>query len=321
VTTLVIADHDHSEIKPATLAAVTAAQRIGGDIQILVAGRDCGRAATRASGIAGVSRVLLADDEQYADHLAEPLAALIVSLAGNHSHLLHAATLQGKDVMPRVAALLKVSQISDISAVLSDDTFVRPIYAGSILATVRSAEVQKVITVRASSFQRADISGATAPIVKVSSAADPALSMVTDRAVSKSVRPELASASIVVAGGRGLGSAENFRIIETLADTIGAAVGASRAAVDAGFASNDRQVGQTGTIVAPELYIAIGISGAIQHLAGIHDARIIVAINNDAEAPIFEVADYGLVGDLFDVVPLLTSALGGSRLPTEDTDN
>jgi electron transfer flavoprotein alpha subunit len=312
VTTLVIADHDHSEIKPATLAAVTAAQRIGGgDIYVLVAGRDCARAAARASDIAGVSRVLLADDEQYADHLAEPLAALIVSVAANHTHLLHAATLQGKDVMPRVAAMLKVSQISDICAVLSQDTFVRPLYAGSILATVRSLDAQKVITVRASSFQRAaELSEGPAPIEEVPPALNPALSVVTGRAVSRSTRPELASASIVVAGGRGLGSAENFKIIETLADTLGAAVGASRAAVDAGYASNDRQVGQTGTVVSPELYIAVGISGAIQHLAGIGDARIIVAINNDAEAPIFEIADYGLVGDLFEVVPLLTSALG-----------
>ena len=309
MSNLVVADHDSSGIKAATLSAITAAQQIGGDIHVLVAGQNCAAAAAAAAKIAGVSKVRVADAAQYANALAEPLAALIVSIAGDYTHLLHAATTQGKNVMPRVAALLDVAQISDISAVVSADTFVRPIYAGNALATVQSKDAKKVITVRGSTFDKAKAEGGSATTETVAAAADPGVSTFKEAALSKSERPELTSAKIVVSGGRGMGSGENFKIIEALADKLGAGVGASRAAVDAGFVPNDYQVGQTGKIIAPELYIAVGISGAIQHLAGMKDSKVIVAINKDPEAPIFQVADYGLVGDLFTVVPELTKAL------------
>ena len=296
MSNLVVADHDSSGIKAATLSAITAAQQIGGDIHVLVAGQNCAAAAAAAAKIAGVSKVRVADAAQYANALAEPLAALIVSIAGDYTHLLHAATTQGKNVMPRVAALLDVAQISDISA-------------GNALATVQSKDAKKVITVRGSTFDKAKADGGSATTEAVAAAADPGVSTFKEAALSKSERPELTSAKIVVSGGRGMGSGENFKIIEALADKLGAGVGASRAAVDAGFVPNDYQVGQTGKIVAPELYVAVGISGAIQHLAGMKDSKVIVAINKDPEAPIFQVADYGLVGDLFTVVPELTKSL------------
>jgi electron transfer flavoprotein alpha subunit len=309
MTCLVIADHDNATIKAPTLSAITAAQQIGGDIHVLVAGQNCGGAATAAAKIAGVSKVRVADAAAYAHPLAEPMAALIVSLAGDYSHLLHSATTVGKNIMPRVAALLDMAALSDISAVVSPDTFVRPIYAGNALATVQSKDAKKVITVRGSTFDKAKPEGGNATVENVTAAQDPGLSSFVSAALSKSERPELTSAKIVVSGGRGMGSGENFKIIEALADKLGAAVGASRAAVDAGFVPNDYQVGQTGKIVAPELYVAVGISGAIQHLAGMKDSKVIVAINKDAEAPIFQVADYGLVGDLFQLVPEMTKSL------------
>ena len=309
MSSLVLAEHDNAVLKPATLAAITAAQQIGGDIHILVAGKGCWAVAEAAAKIAGVAKVRVADADQYATALAEPLAALIVSLAGDYSHLIAPATTTGKNVMPRVAALLDVSQISDISAVVSADTFVRPIYAGSALATVQSKDAKKVITVRGSTFDKAKAEGGSAAIEPATASADPGLSSFVSQELSKSERPELTSARIVVSGGRGMGSGENFKIIEALADKLGAGVGASRAAVDAGFVPSDYQVGQTGKIVAPELYVAVGISGAIQHLAGMKDSKVIVAINKDPEAPIFQVADYGLVGDLFQLVPELTKAL------------
>ena len=309
MTSLVLAEHNNASLNAATLAAVVAAQKIGGDIHVLVAGKGCSGAAQAAEKVAGVAKVRVADADQYEHALAEPLAALIISLAGDYSHLIAPATTSGKNVMPRVAALLDVAQISDISAVVSADTFVRPIYAGNALATVQSKDAKKVITVRASAFDRAKADGGSAAVENVAAAADPALSSFVGQELSKSERPELASARIVVSGGRGMGSGENFKIIEALADKLGAGVGASRAAVDAGFVPNDYQVGQTGKIIAPELYIAVGISGAIQHLAGMKDSKVIVAINKDPEAPIFQVADYGLVGDLFTVVPELTKAL------------
>ena len=309
MTSLVLAEHNNASLNAATLAAVVAAQKIGGDIHVLVAGKGCSGAAQAAAKVAGVAKVRVADADQYEHALAEPLAALIISLAGDYSHLIAPATTSGKNVMPRVAALLDVAQISDISAVVSADTFVRPIYAGNALATVQSKDAKKVITVRASAFDRAKADGGSAAVENVAAAADPALSSFVGQELSKSERPELASARIVVSGGRGMGSGENFKIIEALADKLGAGVGASRAAVDAGFVPNDYQVGQTGKIIAPELYIAVGILGAIQHLAGMKDSKVIVAINKDPEAPIFQVADYGLVGDLFTVVPELTKAL------------
>jgi electron transfer flavoprotein alpha subunit len=309
MTSLVLAEHDNTALKPVTLAAVTAAKEIGGDVHVLVAGKDCRAVADEAAKIEGVSKVRVADAELYAHPLAEPLAALIVGLAGDYSHLIAPATTNGKNTMPRVAALLDMAQISDISAVVSEDTFIRPIYAGNAMATVQSNDATKVITVRGSTFDKAKAEGGSAAVEDVAAAADPGLSNFVSAELSKSERPELTAARIVVSGGRGMGSGENFKIIEALADKLGAAVGASRAAVDAGFVPNDYQVGQTGKIVAPELYIAVGISGAIQHLAGMKDSKVIVAINKDEEAPIFQVADYGLVGDLFQVVPELTSAL------------
>ena len=309
MTNLVIADHDNASLRPATLSAVTAAQQIGGEIHILIAGENCAGAAAEAAKIAGVTKVRVADGASYAHALAEPMAALIVGIAGEYTHVLAAATSVGKNVLPRGAALLDVAQISDISAVVSADTFVRPIYAGNALATVQSKDAKKIITVRASTFDKAKADGGSGAIENVAAAADPALSSFVGQSLSKSERPELTAAKIVVSGGRGMGSGENFKIIEALADKLGAAVGASRAAVDAGFVPNDYQVGQTGKIVAPELYVAVGISGAIQHLAGMKDSKVIVAINKDSEAPIFQVADYGLVGDLFQIVPELTTAL------------
>jgi len=306
---LVIAEHDNASIKPATLNAVTAAQKIGGPVHILVAGSGCGGAAAAAAKIAGVAKVRVADAPHYAHPLAESLAALVVALAEGYSHLLAPATTTGKNFMPRVAALLDVAQISDIIAVESPDTFVRPIYAGNALATVQSSDRVKVVTVRTTGFDAAKGEGGSAPIEAVSAAPDPGLSRLVGQELTKSARPELTSARVIVSGGRGMGSGENFNILEALADKLGAAVGASRAAVDSGFVPNDYQVGQTGKVVAPELYIAVGISGAIQHLAGMKDSKVIVAINKDAEAPIFQVADYGLVGDLFQAVPELTEKM------------
>jgi electron transfer flavoprotein alpha subunit len=306
---LVIAEHDNVSIKPVTLNAVTAAAKIGGEIDVLVAGSECRVAAERAAGISGVARVLVADAAHYADQSAENIAALVVAQAGAYTHLLVPATTFGKGVMPRVAALLDVAQISEIVAVESADTFVRPIYAGNVLATVQSGDPIKAISVRSTAFEAAGEGGA-ATVESIAACADLGVSKLLGRELTQSARPELAAASVVISGGRGLGSGENFHaLLEPLADKLGAAMGASRAAVDAGFVPNDFQVGQTGKIVAPQLYIAVGISGAIQHLAGMKESRVIVAINKDPEAPIFQVADYGLVGDLFVLVPELTAAL------------
>jgi electron transfer flavoprotein alpha subunit len=312
MTTLLLADHDHASLRPATLHTITAAQKIGGDIHVLVAGANAGPAAQAAAQIPGVARVLHADAPQLAQPTAEALAAIIVALAktGAYTHVLAAATGTGKNVLPRAAALLDVAQVSEIIAVEGADTFVRPIYAGSAFATVRSNDPIKVITVRATGFDAAPATGGAAPIEAVAAAADAGPSKVTGQELSKSDRPELTSARVVVSGGRGMGSGENFKMLEALAAKLNAALGASRAAVDAGYVPNDYQVGQTGKIVAPDLYIAVGISGAIQHLAGMKDSKVIVAINKDPEAPIFQIADYGLVGDLFQLVPELTAALG-----------
>ena len=312
MTTLIIAEHNGASLQAATLHTVTAAQKIGGDIHVLVAGSNAGGAAKAAARIAGVAKVLHADAPQLADATAENLAATIVPIvkSGGYSHVLAPATGFGKNVMPRVAAILDVAQVSEIVAVESPDTFVRPIYAGSALATVRSADPIKVITVRATGFDAAPSEGGNAVVESAAAAPDTGLTKVIGQELSKSERPELTSARIVISGGRGLGSAENFKLLEALADKLNAAVGASRAAVDSGFVPNDYQVGQTGKVVAPELYIAVGISGAIQHLAGMKDSKVIVAINKDAEAPIFQIADYGLVADLFQAVPELTSKLG-----------
>ncbi|MFH1602579.1 MAG: FAD-binding protein [Pseudomonadota bacterium] len=307
---LVIADHDNQSIKGATLNTVAGAAKIGSDIVVLVAGSGCAAAAEAAAKIAGVKKVLIADAPQYKDELAENLAALVVSIAAGYSHIVAAATSFGKNVAPRIAALLDVAQISEIVAVESPDTFVRPIYAGTALATVQSKDTVKVITIRTTGFDAVAASGGSAAVEAVSAAADAGLSSLVGRELVKSERPELTAAKVVVSGGRGLGSAENFKILDPLADKLGAALGASRAAVDAGFVPNDLQVGQTGKIVAPELYFAFGISGAIQHMAGMKDSRFIVAVNKDEEAPIFEFADYGIVGDLFKVVPELVKELG-----------
>ena len=306
---LVVAEHEAGALKAATLNTVAAAAKIGGDIHLLVAGSGVGAAAQAAAQVAGVAKVLSADAAQYANHLAEPLAALVVSLAGGYSHILFPATTGGKNTAPRVAALLDVAQVSEITAVVSADTFVRPIYAGNALATVQSKDAVKVITVRATGFEAAKAEGGSAAVEAVAAAADPAVSSYVGSQLSKSERPELTSARVIVSGGRGMQSGDNFHLLEAVADKLGAAVGASRAAVDAGFVPNDFQVGQTGKIVAPELYIAVGISGAIQHLAGMKDSKVIVAINKDEEAPIFQVADYGLVADLFKVLPEFTAAL------------
>lgn len=306
---LVIAEHDNANLKASTLNTVAAASRIGGEIHVLVAGADCAAVARQAASLQGVAKVRLADAAHYQSQTAENLSALVLAQAAGYSHLLAPATTFGKNLLPRVAALLDVAQISEIVGVDSADTFVRPIYAGNALATVRSADPVKVVTVRTTAFDPV-ANGGEAAIENVASAADTAQSSLLGRELSKSERPELAAASTIVAGGRGLGSGENYRILlEPLADKLGAALGASRAAVDAGFVPNDYQVGQTGKIVAPDLYLAIGISGAIQHLAGMKDSKVIVAINKDPDAPIFQVADYGLVGDLFEAVPQLVAAM------------
>jgi electron transfer flavoprotein alpha subunit len=307
---LVVAEHDNRALKPATLNAVAAANEIApGEVDILVTGKDCRAVAEGAAKIAGTRKVLLADDAAYEHGLAENLAPLVVRLAENYSHLLAAATTSGKNLMPRVAALLDVMQISDISAVVSPDTFVRPIYAGNALATVQSRDPIKVVTVRGTAFPPGEATGGSAPIEPIEPTGAAGLSEFVGAELSKSERPELTSARIIISGGRGMQSGDNFHLLEKVADQLGAAVGASRAAVDAGFVPNDYQVGQTGKIVAPELYIAVGISGAIQHLAGMKDSKVIVAINKDEEAPIFQIADYGLVGDLFKILPELADEL------------
>src|SRR6201997_420445 len=311
MTTLLIAEHDNASIKDATNKALTAAAALGADVDVLVAGQDAKGAAEAAAKLSGVKKVLLAEGAAYAHDLAEPLAALIVSLAPSYDAIVAPATSRFKNVMPRVAALLDVMQVSEITKVVAPDTYERPIYAGNAIQTVKSKDAKKVITVRTSTFQATGAGDAAAPVESAASAADPGLSSFVGEEVAKSDRPELTSAKIIVSGGRAMQSRENFaKYIEPLADKLGAGVGASRAAVDAGYAPNDWQVGQTGKVVAPELYIAIGISGAIQHLAGMKDSKVIVAINKDEDAPIFQVADYGLVADLYQVVPELTEALG-----------
>jgi len=310
MTTLLLAEHDNASLKDATAKALTAALGMGGDVHVLVAGKDCGPAAEAAARLSGVAKVLVADDASLAHQLAEPVAALIVSLAGGYDAIVAPATSAAKNTLPRVAALLDVMQVSDVVAVHGPDTFERPIYAGNAIQTVRSSDAKKVVTVRTSTFQAAG-EGGSAPIEAVGAAADPAISAFVGEDLSVSDRPELTSAKIIVSGGRALGSEEKFReVVLPLADKLGAAVGASRAAVDAGYAPNDWQVGQTGKVVAPDLYIALGISGAIQHLAGMKDSKVIVTVNKDEDAPIFQVADYGLVGDLFEVVPALVRELG-----------
>ncbi|MBT6136013.1 MAG: electron transfer flavoprotein subunit alpha/FixB family protein [Rhodospirillaceae bacterium] len=310
---LVIAEHDNSEVKSATLNAITAAKEIaktsGGDITVLVAGSGCTGVSGEAAKIDGVSKVLCANGAEYENGLAENVAPLIVGLASAYSHVLAPATTSGKNILPRVAALLDVAQISEITEVVDAETFVRPIYAGNAMATVKSSDATKVITVRGTAFEAAAAEGGSAEIESVSGTGDSGLSSYVGAELSSSERPELTSARIVISGGRGMQSGDNFPLIEAVADKLGAAVGASRAAVDAGFVPNDYQVGQTGKVVAPDLYIAVGISGAIQHLAGMKDSKVIVAINKDEEAPIFQVADYGLVADLFQAVPELTAEL------------
>ena len=309
MTSLILAEHDNSEIKPATLNAVTAARALNGSIDILVAGSNCEGAAEGASKIEGVNKVLVADSEEYANALAENVANLVSKIAGNYSHILATATTSAKNIMPRVAALRDVQQISEISEIIDTDTFVRPIYAGNAMATVKSSDSLKVITVRGTSFEAAEDNGGSAAIEQLEASGDSGLSSYIGSELSASERPDLTSARIVISGGRGMQSGENFPIIEAVADKLGAAVGASRAAVDAGYVPNDYQVGQTGKVVAPDLYIAVGISGAIQHLAGMKDSKVIVAINKDEEAPIFQVADFGLVADLFKAVPELDDEL------------
>ncbi|MBB5408742.1 electron transfer flavoprotein alpha subunit [Paraburkholderia sp. HC6.4b] len=315
MTNLIIAEHDNASIKAATLNTIAAAQKIGGDIHVLVAGHNAQGAADAAAKIAGVSKVLLADAPQLAAGLAENVEATVLTLvqdaAKHYTHILAPATAYGKNVAPRIAAKLDVAQISDITAVDSADTFERPIYAGNAIAIVQSADPIKVITVRSTGFDAVAAEGGSAAVERIEAAADAGLAQFVSREVTKLDRPELTSAKIIVSGGRGLGNGENYtKVLEPLADKLGAALGASRAAVDAGFVPNDYQVGQTGKIVAPQLYVAVGISGAIQHLAGMKDSKVIIAINKDEEAPIFSVADYGLVGDLFTLVPELEQALG-----------
>ncbi|MEQ8964318.1 MAG: FAD-binding protein [Azospirillaceae bacterium] len=302
---LVVAEHDNATLKPSTLNTVTAARALGDDVHVLVAGHGARAVADAAAAVEGVAKVRFADAEAYAHPLAEALAPLVVALAGDYSHVLAPASTFGKNVMPRVAALLDVQQVSDIVAVHDAETFERPIYAGNAIAKVRAKDALKVITVRATAFDPAAASGGGATVDEVSAADAPAISRFVGAELSQSERPELTAARVVISGGRGLGSAENFQILEGIADRLGGAIGASRAAVDAGYMPNDYQVGQTGKVVAPDLYIAVGISGAIQHLAGMKDSKVIVAINKDDEAPIFQVADYGLVADLFDAVPAL----------------
>jgi len=306
---LVFAEHDSGTLNSASLHAVAAASKIGGDITMLIAGKDCGAAADAAAKVAGVSKVIKVEGDEYANALAENVAPLIVSMASGYSHILATATTVGKNIMPRVAALLDVAQISDIIEVVDADTFVRPIYAGNALATVKSGDATKIVTVRATAFEAAAAEGGSASVEDGAAAGDQGLSAYVGEELSSSDRPELTSAKIVISGGRGMQSGDNFSMLEEVADKLGAAVGASRAAVDAGFVPNEYQVGQTGKVVAPDLYIAVGISGAIQHLAGMKDSKVIVAINKDDEAPIFQVADFGLVADLFKAVPELSSAL------------
>ena len=308
---LVVADHDNESIKAPTLVTIAAAQAIGGDVEVLVAGNVCSAAGEVAAKIAGVSKVLVADNEAYGHALAENLAALVAELGANYSHVMTATTTTGKNFMPRVAALLDVAQISDISGVVSEDTFERPIYAGNAIATVQSSDAIKVITVRGTAFDAVDAESGSAVVEAVDTAHDLGLSSWEGEEIAKLERPELTAASIIVSGGRGMQNGENFALLESVADKLGAAIGASRAAVDAGFVPNDMQVGQTGKIVAPDLYIAVGISGAIQHLAGMKDSKVIVAINKDEDAPIFQVADYGLVADLFKAVPEFDALLEG----------
>jgi electron transfer flavoprotein alpha subunit len=309
MTVLVIAEHDNASVKPATLNTVAAAAKCGGDVHVLIAGSNAGAAAQAAAQIAGVSKVLHADATHLGDQLAENIAAQVLAVAKNYTHILAPATPNGKNVAPRVAALLDVAQISEISSVESADTFTRPFYAGNAIATVKSADAIKVITVRGTSFDAVAATGGSAAVESFAAVADSGMSSFVSRELVKLDRPELTAAKVVVSGGRGMGSAENFKLLEPMADKLGAGMGASRAAVDAGYAPNDWQVGQTGKIVAPQLYVAIGISGAIQHLAGMKDSKVIVAINKDAEAPIFGVADYGLVADLFQAVPEVTALL------------
>ena len=300
---LVVAEHDNESIKASTLVSVAAAKAIGGDIEILIAGSGCSSAADAASKIAGISKVLVADNEVYAHQLAENIAGLIVEIGSGYSHILTVTTTSGKNYMPRVAALLDVAQISDISGVVSEDTFERPIYAGNAIATVQSSDSIKVLTVRGTAFDPVEAQGGNASVENIDIVKDSGLSTWDQEEIAKLERPELTAASIIISGGRGMQNGENFALLESVADKLGAAIGASRAAVDAGFVPNDMQVGQTGKIVAPDLYIAVGISGAIQHLAGMKDSKVIVAINKDEDAPIFQVADYGLVADLFKAVP------------------
>lgn len=309
MTALVIAEHDNASLKGSTLNTITAAAQAVGDVHVLVAGANAKAAADAAAQVAGVAKVLLADAPQFADGLAENVAEQVLAIAKDYSHILAPATAYGKNILPRVAAKLDVGQISDITKVESADTFERPIYAGNAIATVQSIDPIKVITVRTTGFDPA-AQGGSAAVESIPAVADSGKSSFVGREVAKSDRPELTAAKIIVSGGRGMGSAESFKILEPLADKLNAAMGASRAAVDAGYVPNDWQVGQTGKIVAPQLYIAVGISGAIQHLAGMKDSKVIVAINKDEEAPIFSVADYGLVGDLFEVVPELVKQLG-----------
>ena len=306
---LVVAEHDNSSVKASTLVAIAAAQAIGGELDVLIAGSGCAAAGEAAAKIAGVAKVLVADNEAYAHDLAENIAALVVEVGTNYSHILTTTTASGKNYMPRVAALLDVAQISDISGVVSEDTFERPIYAGNAIATVQSGDSIKVLTVRGTAFDPVSAEGGSATIENLDIAKDEGLSSWDKEEIAEMERPELTAASIIISGGRGMQNGENFALLESVADKLGAAIGASRAAVDAGFVPNDMQVGQTGKIVAPQLYVAVGISGAIQHLAGMSDSKVIVAINKDEEAPIFQVADYGLVADLFEAVPQLEEEL------------
>jgi electron transfer flavoprotein alpha subunit len=309
MSTLVIAEHDNSSINPATLSAVTAAAALGGDVDILVAGANCGAAAAAAQAVGGVRNVLCADNAVYEHQLAENLSLLIADLGADYDNVIAPSTANGKNIMPRVAALLDVAQISDVIAVESADTFKRPIYAGNVIATVQSSDSKKVLTVRTTAFDAAAAEGGAAELVAIDAAHDAGVSSFVGQEIAKSDRPELTAATVVISGGRGMQNGDNFKLLEGIADKLGAAIGASRAAVDAGFVPNDMQVGQTGKIVAPDLYIAVGISGAIQHLAGMKDSKVIVAINKDEDAPIFQVADYGLVADLFEALPVLEAQL------------
>jgi electron transfer flavoprotein alpha subunit len=309
MSVLVVADHDNETLNGATRVTVAAAGKVGGDVDVLVAGENCKGVAEAAAKVPGVRKVLVADNAVYGHALAENLAALVVSLAGDYSHIMTAHTTVGRNFLPRVAALLGVAQISDIIEVVSEDTFKRPIYAGNAIATVKANDAKKVVSVRGTSYDPVDAEGGSAALEEVSEAHDAGISSFVKEDIVASERPELTAASIIISGGRGMGSGENFKLLEGIADKLGAAIGASRAAVDAGFVPNDMQVGQTGKIVAPDLYIAVGISGAIQHLAGMKDSKVIVAINKDEDAPIFQVADYGLVADLFKALPELEERL------------